>query len=403
VSAKYVQANPAILRWAREEAHLSLDDAASRAKISELKPRGKKDRVLPSERLARWEAGEELPTYSQLEGLATAYRRPLITFFLPVPPRKETVMADFRTVGDREFQGASPEFAALMRQVEVLQKELRQLLEEVSNRRLPFVGSCAEADGVQSVAKSIRTVLDFSLPEQKRLQNSDRLFSAIREHAELAGVFVVKKGNLGSHHSNVDVDEFRGMAICDDVAPLVCINTNDAPAAQVFTLVHELAHIWTGKTGVSNYDSATRGPQEAPVSEVFCNCVAAEFLVPEREFLQEWREEPVDDVLGWASRKSKLFKVSRFVIIRRLNDLNLITDDHFWALYRVLQTDWRNKRQRMRERGGGPAYGVQVSARLGKKLLSTVIGAAYDGKLSYKDASRMLNVKIDHFGKLYPA
>jgi hypothetical protein len=69
----------------------------------------------------------------------------------------------------------------------------------------------------------------------------------------------------------------------------------------------------------------------------------------------------------------------------------------------VLQTDWRNKRQRMRERGGGPAYGVQVSARLGKKLLSTVIGAAYDGKLSYKDASRMLNVKIDHFGKLYPA
>jgi len=397
--AKEVPANPVILRWAREDANLSHEEAAAKAGVSALKPRGEKPGVSSSRRIELWENGDEPLTLGQLKKLAHAYRRPLMTFFLSSPPIKQSILADFRTVGDKPSVRSTPEFSALVRQLEALQRELKGLLQEASHQALPFIGSMSISDGIFNVARDMRRVLSFSFSKQKALRDSNSLFTAIRNHAEEQGIFIVKKGDLGSHHSKVSPDEFRGLAISDETAPLVCINPNDANAAQLFTLVHELAHLWTGRTGISNYDSVKKNTIDgANDSEHFCNAVAAEFLVPQAVLESHWQMLcHGDNILNDISTTAKSFKVSRFVIARRLNDLQMIDDATYWSIFKTLQKDWVAHQHALKAKGGSPPYQIQVKSRLGRRLLSTVIGAALEGRLSYNNASRMLNLKIDHF------
>lgn len=121
-----VPLNHHLLQCAREQADFTLEQAATRAGIKDLKSMG----LSAKERLAIWERGEEKPTLNQLELIARAYRRPLLTFFLSEPPRMETRLQDFRTVGDQPVEKSSPEFSAFRRQIETLQKEVRTLIEE---------------------------------------------------------------------------------------------------------------------------------------------------------------------------------------------------------------------------------------------------------------------------------
>jgi Zn-dependent peptidase ImmA (M78 family)/transcriptional regulator with XRE-family HTH domain len=398
-----IPVNNDILKWARDEANLSLEEAASRAGIKELKREG----LEASDRLAIWESGDEKPTLRQLEQIAKAYRRPLLTFFLSKPPRSETILKDYRTIGDRPIEKSSPEFNALRRQIEALQKEIRRLVEKEGNKPIELIGSPIHIDNPSEFARLIHTKLSFTFENQQSVLDSDHLFSVIRERLDAIGIFVIRQGDLGSYHSKIIVEEFRGLAISDPYAPFIVINPNDTPPALVFSLVHELAHLWLGESSISNYNTfeveknvyqtAANHLARYQQRERFCNGVAAEFLVPRSNLLEAWRNEygETDDIIKAISLK---FKVSRIVIARRLLEFDKITSDDYWDLYK----QWKyERRERQKEEEGGPGYYIRIKSKFGIKLLHTVIESAKKGKISYNEASRLLNVKVDHFDKLY--
>ncbi len=242
------------LEWARKEAHLSTTRAAIKARIKDLKARGIKEGLPSSQRLEQWEKGPETPTYSQLEKIAKAYRRPVLTFFLPEPPSQVTRLQDFRTVGSKtiDSEAFNPEFSAFLRKLEALQISLRDLLETINTKPITFIGTINLESPYVEVAKMIRELLNYSFEDQRKARTPESVFSELRHRAEDIGIFVLLEGNLGSYHTNFPAEVFRGLSISDDITPFIVINPNDAKVAMIFSLIHELCHLLLGESGISN-------------------------------------------------------------------------------------------------------------------------------------------------------
>ncbi len=399
---KDVPINHSILLWARREANLSPARAASKAGIKDLKARGDKESLPSVLRLGRWEEGTDTPTFAQLEKLAKAYRRPVLTFFLPQPPVKETRITDFRTVGSKvvDSEAFSSEFSALLRRIEALQVSLHDLTRQAGAKRLPFVGSANTHVRPNQVVQSIRTTLGYPLDAQKRLGDSNQVFSDIRAKAEEHGIFALLEGNLGSWHTDIEPEVFRGISISDEFAPLIVVNPNDAKTARIFTLVHELCHIWLGDTGVSNWISLNIKTNSTFDNELFCDQVAAEFLVPHDDLINEWKQVRADNIKAKIERISYIFAVSTVVVARRILDLGYIDTNYYWSYYNECSLEWDRIKNAMRQKKNRPSYRIRTRSRLGNRLISTVMGAAREGRISELDASRMLNVKINHFAEI---
>jgi len=401
---KEIPINHNILVWARKEANLSLSRAAQKAKISEIKKKGSIEPISPSLRLERWENDNGSPSYAQLVKIAKAYRRPILTFFLPTPPKKEVHLVDYRTLGTKEAEinTYEPEFSALVRQSEATQKSIREILNESEKEPLTFVGSITVESNPIGVAQNIRKILGCDLSNLK-IRTPSGLFSYIREKSEENGIYVILQGNLGSSHTNMGPAVFRGFTISDKLAPFIIINPNDTKTANVFTLVHELCHVWLGDSGVSNWNSLNiRDPEPTNKNEQFCDRVAADFLVPKSELLKQWElltiGYEVDVVINRISRK---FKVSPIVIARRLFEFSKITSDVYWNWYNAYQEEWQILKEKQKaNKKDSPSYGIRIRTKLGKALINTVIDAAREGKISELDASLILNVKTNYFPKI---
>lgn len=389
--------NPRILQWARLEAGLSLHEAASRAKVTP--PRKKKDEpaLTAEERLAAWEEGKDTPSLNQLENIASAYRRPLLTFFLAQPPQEVAIIADFRTVANRPSSTDSPEFAALRRKITLLHQELRALAEDAGNPKLPFIGSLSENTPVQQFVSTLRAALGVGVgvEEQRRIRNEDALFGYLRDLAQNIGIYVLLEGNVGSHHSNISAEEFRGIALADDLAPLVVVNPNDAKAAMVFTLVHELAHLWLGSSGVSNFNALGNNGGDGN-HEKLCNRVAAEFLVPEALLRAEWKT-PKEPLSASVDVVAKYFKVSGAVIGRRLLDMNMINGQEYGSLLAFYRARWVKHKEKQSQQEGAPSPTQMAKYRLGVKTIHTVIAAAREGRIGLQDAARLMNLPVSRF------
>ncbi|MGH6849116.1 MAG: ImmA/IrrE family metallo-endopeptidase [Methylocella sp.] len=271
--------NPKILSWARKTAGLSLEEAAEKLGIHD------SHGVKAAQRLAALEAGDA-PTRPILLKMAQKYRRPLVAFYMSNVPRKGERGQDFRTLPAGQSGAADALLDALVRDIRARQSMVRAILEDADEAvPLPFIGSASISDGVPEVVASIRGRLNLGLVTLRthdRVRNqasAEEAFGLLRGRAEAVGIFVLLIGNLGSHHTAIDLETFRGFALADDVAPFVVINDQDNHAAWSFTLAHELAHLWIGETGVS-------GAQFGSPIERFCNDVAGEFLLPAEDLRQ---------------------------------------------------------------------------------------------------------------------
>ena len=224
----------------------------------------------------RWKRVRFVPTRPMLVKMATHYRRPLLAFYMSAPPRKGERGRDFRTLPEGHSGAAEALLDALIRDIRARQSMVRSLLEEEETEPLPFVGSATMADGIEPVLASLRKTLNIGIDAFRSANSAEDAFAQLRARAEAAGIFVLLIGNLGSHHTAIDLETFRGFALADQIAPFVVINDQDAPSAFSFTLLHELVHVWLGETGVS-------GAFAGGKIEQFCNQVASEFLLPARE------------------------------------------------------------------------------------------------------------------------
>lgn len=390
-----VPINPALLRWARCAAGLSLKDAAARAKITALCRPKNQTSVTPEDRLASWEDGRTSPSISQLKALANAYRRPFVTFFLAEPPTEVAPLADYRTIPNTPVE--SPEFAALKRRIFQLHRELCAIAKEEQTEALPFVNSCNMEDGVPAVVDAIRRTLGIE-PVEAHTHIADDAFHDLREKAQNAGVYVVLMGDLGNYHSRVEPDEFRGIAIAEQFAPLIVINSYDTKVARPFTLAHELAHIFLGFSGVSNQNAFELQRLHKSI-EQFCNSVAAELLVPERSIRQAWNGQD-GDLEQFIRRMARNLHVSEEVIARRLYDLGLIYEDDYRELVAFYRVRWEHNKKKIKDSGGGPNPNGLASYNLGKKTLETLLRAADNGSITLQDAARTVNMSVSRFEKV---
>jgi Zn-dependent peptidase ImmA (M78 family) len=247
-------------------------------------------------------------------------------------------------------------------------------------------------DGVDPVLASIRQVLGLDLAAFRAQGSADGGFALLRSRVEAAGIYVLLIGNLGSHHSAIDVDAFRGFALADPIAPFVVINDQDAKTAWSFTLLHEVAHLWIGATGVSG------GHFEGAV-EQFCNDVASSFLLPQRDLdhLLITRAMDLDDAARLVTDFAEERLISRSLVAYRLFRAEKITERTWRALTDRFRVQWLQNRAAQRERArgmdGGPNYYIVRRHRLGAALLNFVARNMSEGVLTPTRASKLLGVK----------
>jgi Zn-dependent peptidase ImmA (M78 family) len=299
--------NPNIFTWARSTAGLSPDEAARALGFKDTQERS------AEERLTALEAGDEEPSRSVLLRMAKAYRRSLLVFYLPGPPQTGDRGQDFRTVPGASPPQFDPVLDALIRDIRGRQAIIRSLVEEIEPEPVDFIGSASMDDQPRALAKQVCSRLQFSVTDFRGQATVELAFSYLRERIEAAGVYVLLLGNLGSHHTNIPVDTFRGFAVADPLAPFIVINDQDARAAWSFTALHELTHLWLGTTGIS-------GTSAEATIERYCNDVAGEILLPETEItaLAVIGKQPLIEAIEAVSAFARARNVSRAMVAYKL-------------------------------------------------------------------------------------
>lgn len=379
------QINPHILVWARETAGLSVEEAARSLLSGGMRKTG-------AEALEEYERGARAPSRPLLLKMAKLYRRPLLTFYLAQPPRKSERGEDFRTLpGGREYESA-PKLDALVRDVFVRQRLVKSILEDAEEAKpLAFVGSITLDQSVEHAAKTISQRLSFDLNEFRRKKTVEESFGYVRRLTESLGVFVLLIGNLGTHHTALGTDIFRGFALAEKVAPFVVVNDQDAKVAWSFTLLHELAHIWLGRTGLSGADFEQK-------IEQFCNDIASEILLPDGE-MGELRL-PVrerDEVVSAIGHFARQRKVSRTLVAYRLLKRGQIDRKQWLDLTEEFRRNWEaekaKKATQAADAAGGPNYYVVKRHRAGNALVEVTRRAIAEGVVTPTKAGRILGVR----------
>lgn len=389
--------NPEILVWARKTAGLSLEEASQKLQISAAKG------ILPADRLAALEAGAVEPTRPLLVKMSKQYRRPLLVFYMSAPPRQGDRGQDFRKLPQEYSPASETVVDALIRDIKARQSMLRAALEDEDEAiPRPYVGSLKMSDGVTAVVNAIQETIDLDLTEFRRQPAPVDAFALLRAKVEAVGIFVLLMGDLGSHHTEIDVDVFRGFALADEVAPFVVINDRDAKSAWSFTLIHELVHIWLGQTGISN----SYAEKEI---EKFCNEVSSEFLLPNAELMTlnmvtNLDYEALKQTIAEFAQQRNL---SSSMVAYRLYKNEIIDHDTWLHLSQELERLWRagkaRQRQNAREKKGGPNYYVVRQHRLGKNLISLVQRMVHSQALTTSKAGLILGVKAKNVQKLFEA
>ncbi|MBN1863546.1 MAG: ImmA/IrrE family metallo-endopeptidase [Victivallales bacterium] len=356
-----VDIQPGFILWACERARLEPTD---------LYPRFKK--------LPEWERGESKPTMKQLEDFANATHTPIGYFFLPEPPKEKIPIPDLRTIRGQPISHPSPDLLDTLYAMQRRQAWLREDLIDCEAESLDFAGSARVTDDPQGVGLEMRRMVGLADGWAARVGTWREAVSELRRSIEELGVTAVINGVVGNNtHRKLDVDEFRGFALSDEFAPLVFVNGADAKSAQMFTLIHELAHIWLGESALTDTGLTSQPTQQI---ESWCDQAAAEFLVPAEELRACWRdirhdESPFETI-------ARRFKVSPIVAGRRAMDLRLVSREAFFRFYEEHIAQERKQRS---DSGGGDFYSNQ-NTRIGELFATQVILAAKGGRVSFKEA-----------------
>ena len=373
-----VAVNPALLRWARERARREHDELAARFK-----------------NLPEWEAGETQPTLKQVEAYAHAVHVPVGYLFLTEPPEEPVPIPDFRTVAGRPVRQPSPNLLDTIFACQERQSWYRDFARVAQQPEVGFIGSATVDTPPETVAARMRDTLGFDLAARRACATWAEALRLFIRQADAAGVLVMVSGVvMSNNHRRLDPAEFRGFALCDPLAPLIFVNGADTKAAQMFTLAHELAHLWLGASALSNSEAAPRPGFRR--EEVWCNAVAAELLVPLAVLRAELRKaEALPQALA---RLVRAFKVSTLVILRRLLDAGWLDRGRFDAAWGQESARLRTLAQRGSD--GGNFYRTTLS-RVSRRFAHALVVSTLEGQTLYRDAYRMLGVsKAETFNRL---
>ena len=378
---------PNVLKWARESARMTEETAAAKASVT-------------VDRLKEWEAGESQPTIRQAQTLAKAYKRPFALFFLPEIPRDFQPLQDFRKPGSKTLTTSS---IFIIREIQQKEAWISDVYSENQEEKLAFVGRYSIKDNPQAVANDILETLKINPGSYK----TDNPIKEWIDAAETNGIFVSRTSFIHSR-LKLDSEELQGFAIADPYAPFVFVNSDDWNAPQLFTLVHELAHIWIAETGISNeVEPEIRHKGKFHPVELFCNEVAANALMP-IEIVSSF------DTVSFQNLKD-VYKVARqlgvssFALLVRALKLNIISAPHYQKLKKHADIDYaeflkreaeKKAKQKEKDQPGGPNYFLLQLNRNSRLFTQTVLDAFRGGIIEPTLASNLLNVQTNKFQKL---
>ena len=341
---------------------------------------------IPEDKLEAWESGDKPPTFKQAQNFAAKTHIPFGYLFLQIPPVEELPLPDLRTIGGEQPQRPSAELIDIVQIILQRQQWYLEYLQEQGLDELPPRQLFNTQTPLAAIVNNMRRTLD--IPAHPERGSWEDYFRQLIHKIEDAGILVMRQGDLGHHTRPLSVAEFRGFAIYDPIAPVIFINQADAPSARLFTLIHELAHIWIGQSGISDAKPTTQRQEE-----ILCNAIAAEFLVPEIEFEQHWQE--LED---WRENTAILetrFHVSKWVIARRAQSLGKITVQQYQQYIDELR-----ERYRRRERtAGGPTYYTTKKGHLSERFSKALVSETLSGRMLLREAGHLLGMKPHNITK----
>lgn len=364
-----VPVEPSILKWAVRRSGLTVN---------------KIQRKFPRYNL--WEAGIDAPTFRQLEAFADATYTPLGFMFLKQPPKEELPVPYYRTIPSYGNAEISVNLMDTIHTVQSRQIWMREYLSDIGAKKLEFINSVNINESTDEIAAKMRNVFGLERKWAGKYKTWTDALQVLRQKMEDQGIVVVVNGVVGNNtNRKLDPREFRGFVLVDDFAPLVFINGADGKAAQMFTLAHELAHLFLGHSAIFDLNGIM--PSEE-IIEKKCDQIAAEFLAPAKEFKELWRQCRSDT--NSFQCIARQFKVSEIVVARRALDLGIISKNTFFKFY----NDYQEKEYANSRHGtsGGNFYS-NLNFRIGKRFAASVFSATLAGKLLYTDAYRLTGLK----------
>lgn len=372
---EHIEIKPNLYQWAIRRSGYNAADLASR---------------FP--KLNKWIEGASCPTLKQLENFAKATKTPIGYLFLTQPPDEKVPIPDYRKSINFRKEIPSPDLLETIYICQQRQEWFRDFSRTMGVESLPFVGKTTVKKDIVRIAAEIRKTLSMDIYERSNLSTWTEALRRFITQADNIGILVMVNGVVGTNnHRKLDPQEFRGFALADDIAPLVFVNGADTKAAQMFTLAHEISHIWLGNSALSDAEAS-----EIPNNEIeqWCNKVAAELLVPLELIRKEYqKDEPLFEEMN---RLAKYFKVSTLVILRRIHDVGGLNQNQMWEAY-------KKELQRLKKMPGGSGgdfYLTQI-ARVSKRFARALVISTLEGQTLYTDAFQLLGFsKIETFRNL---
>lgn len=385
---------PSVIKWAREKSFYSIDTASKKIGID-------------ASELKKWEKGAGCPTLAKARKMAEVYRRPLASFYLTEPPKDFSLLKDFRTVAGRSPQ-YSTALVFLMRQIQESQAWLSQYLKEQGCEPLSFVGTGSVEFSEKIMSKKIiKTIWKDEkkyLEQLSGIRDSTHLLNKWIFQCEEKGIFISRTSNLNSHNV-IPIKEARGFVIADKYAPFIFINSKDSDNAQLFTLLHELVHLWINISGIPEHFSNIHKKKQLSI-EFFCNQTAAEILMPEEKIntLPKMKISSQREVKNFIQNNHKCFKVSKLAFLIRLKYFKMVPDKIFKLLQQEFEKEYREYEQKrknqMSKSGGHPPPNLLKLSANGKNFTKIVFYSYKEGLLSGRDASNLLDMKLGRMNKI---
>ncbi len=375
---------PKILTWARDSARMPLDVAASKI--------GKSTEVLKE-----WEDGVSQPTIKQAEKLAKIYKRPFALFFLPEIPKDFHPLQDFRKSDSIKLTTGS---IFIIREIQQKQAWLSDVLEENGEEKLPFIGKFTISDSPEKVAKDILLTLNINPSNYIEI-------NPIKEwvnKAELNGIYVSRTSFIHSRLT-LDKNEVQGFAIADSYAPFIFVNSKDWAAPQLFTLIHEIAHLWIAETGISNEIEFEQTNSKTHPVEIFSNEVAANILMP-KELIFNLESKTFNNSKE-VFNTAKTLGVSSFALLYRALNLSIIELKKYKSLKNQATIDFNEfirkeelKKEKQKKQKGGPNPYLLRLNKNSRLFTQFVLDGFKSGFVEPTQASFLLNTPINKFNKL---
>jgi Zn-dependent peptidase ImmA (M78 family) len=380
MSAPVSGIQPSVLRWARVSANLTVADVADKLKRTAAEVEG-------------WEAGEAAPSYPQLEKLAyDLYKRPLATFFLPAPPSEPNPKAEFRSLPDQDLDSLSRDTLLLIRKARAYQFALEELYGARNPVEEPIwrTVQLSTARPVAAQAARVREALGISLDQQREWHDDDEALKRWRRAIEAHGVFVFK--------NSFKQRELSGFCLANPEFPVITINNSTTKTRQVFSLVHELAHVLFQRNAISSFDETRIEalPLRDRTIERFCNAVAAEILVPLADIRVQMRalsgelEQAGDDRFAALAKR---YHVSRAVVLRRMLDDERVSSE----FYRTKTAEWDAQREAA---GSGGNYHATQNVYLSEKFAQEVFARYARRQISLDEAADYFDLAPKNVEKL---